>query len=128
MPRRRLLYLLYVVAVIVLGLCTRRYPHVLPAALGKYPGDALYALMMFFGWGMVLARASTRRIAFIALATSFAVEFSQIYHAPWIDAVRSNPLGHLILGSGFSPKDLGAYIVGVVVGVGFERAIGRPWA
>ncbi|MGI4860343.1 MAG: DUF2809 domain-containing protein [Janthinobacterium lividum] len=125
-PRHRIVHLLYVLAVIALGLLSRRYAFVFPTRFAKYPGDALYALMMFFGWGMLLPALSSRRIALLALGTSFAVEFSQLYRAPWIDAIRAHPLGHLVLGSGFSPRDLLAYIVGTTVGYGFERLV-RGW-
>ncbi len=65
----------------------------------------------------------SRRIATLALTTSFAVEFSQLYNARWIDALRAYPLGHSVLGSGFSSHNLIAYAVGVAVGFVFEKAI-----
>lgn len=113
--RSRLACLAAVVVVIGLGLTSRAFPWLFPAALGKYPGDALWALMVFAGWAMVLPRLSTPELAGIALATSFAVEFSQLYKAPWLDAIRGNFFGHLVLGSGFSWGDLLAYCVGVAV-------------
>nr|WP_284700807.1 DUF2809 domain-containing protein [Robbsia betulipollinis] len=113
-------------AVIALGLLSRRYAFVFPTHLAKYPGDALYALMLFFGWGMLCPSHSTRHIAFLALATSFAVEFGQLYRAPWIDAIRAQPLGHLVLGAGFSPRDLLAYIVGVGGGYAVEHLVRGP--
>ena len=102
--------------VIGLGLASRRFTWLFPAELGKYPGDALWALMVFMAMAVVWPRASTARLAVAALALSFAVEFSQLYQAPWIDAVRSTTLGHLALGSGFGWVDLVAYAVGVATG------------
>ena len=52
-----------VVVTIALGLGSRRFPNLFPGFLGKYPGDALWASMGFFGWGAVFCRASTSRIA-----------------------------------------------------------------
>ena len=112
-------------AVIVLGLASRRVPGILPACLGKYPGDALWALMVFFGWGMILPRLATGRLAVLALATSYAVEFSQLYQAPWLNAIRGTTLGHLVLGSGFDGRDFAAYAVGVAVGVLCDRLFRR---
>jgi hypothetical protein len=120
-PRRRLWLGILVIGVIGLGLASRKYPWLFPALLGKYPGDALWALMMvFFGWAWVAPGAPTRALAFLGLATSGLVEFSQLYQAPWINAIRSTTAGHLVLGSTFSWLDLLAYAVGVAVGVAMD--------
>ena len=91
--------------------------------MGKYPGDALWALMVFLGWGIIFPGISTRRIAVYALATSSADEFSQLYHAPWIDSIRSTFLGHIILGEGFVWFDLVAYTIGIFIGMLGESAL-----
>src|SRR5688572_10101869 len=63
-----------------------------------------------------------RRIA-IALGSSrnstgfaWSVEYLQLYHAPWIDAIRSTRLGRLVLGSVFNSPDLLAYVIGIALG------------
>lgn len=114
-----------VVAVIILGLASRKFPALFPAFLGKYPGDALWALMMFLLVGIAFPRRSTAWVAVVALAISFAVEFSQLFQAPWIDAIRRTTLGALVLGSGFSWVDMIAYTVGVTVGAVGERIAAR---
>ena len=103
-----------------LGLGSRRYARHLPALLQKNAGDALWALMVFFLMGLLFRRWSTRRVAAAALAFSFAIEFSQRYHAPWIDALRAHTLGHLVLGSGFNAFDLVCYTVGIGLGAAGE--------
>jgi len=57
--------------------------------------------------------------------TSFAGEFSQLYQADWINAVRHTTPGHLVLGSGFHAMDLLAYGVGVAVGAATELLMWR---
>jgi len=104
------------VAVIALGLASRKYPSLFPAFFGKYPGDALWALMIFLGLAFVQPQASTSRLAVGAWITSCLVEFSQLYQAPWLNAIRSTTMGHLVLGSTFSWFDLAAYAIGVLVG------------
>ncbi|HEY8877902.1 MAG TPA: DUF2809 domain-containing protein [Roseateles sp.] len=118
--RNRLLYALLVLAVIAAGLASRRYPGLLPALLGKYPGDALWALMVMVLIGLAKPRWPIARTAGAALLTSFAVEFSQLYQADWINAIRHTTLGHLVLGSGFHAMDLLAYTVGVAAGAAME--------
>ncbi len=120
-PRSRAACLAQVAVVVALGLASRRYASIFPVGLAKYPGDALYALMMFFLWGAMRPWASARQLAALAILTSFAIEFSQLYKAPWIEAIRRYPVGHLFLGSGFSARDLIAYAIGGAVGWGWER-------
>lgn len=119
LPRNRLHLAVGCALVIAMGLASRHWPAFFPAVLGKYPGDALWAWMVMLGWAWLKPAASTLHLAMLAWVTSCAVEFSQLYQAPWINAVRGTTLGHLVLGSGFSWADIGAYAVGVVLGVCF---------
>ena len=63
------------------------------------------------------------KVATLAAATSLLVEFSQLYHAPWIDSIRGTTLGHLLLGSGFDSIDLICYAAGIGVGVLIEMGL-----
>ena len=121
-PRSRFRYLLLAVGVIVLGLASRRWPGLLPAGLGKYPGDALWTVLVFVLWGICLPRASSLRITLLALLTSYAVEFSQLCRAPWLDALRHTVPGHLVLGTTFAWPDLLAYTTGALLAFIVEAA------
>lgn len=123
--RNRLAGACFVLAVIALGIASRRHPGLFPAVLGKYPGDALWALMMFALWGMLLPRASTWRVAVAALVTCYVVELSQLYQATWIVGVRNTTLGHLMLGRAFHGIDLLAYAVGIALGAVGEHVTRR---
>ncbi len=101
---------------LALGLWSRRFPNILPAALGKYPGDALWAMMIFFGIGFIFPRLTSVVTALSALGFSCAVEFSQLYQSPWLDSLRNTLAGQLILGRGFAWNDLAAYAVGIFTG------------
>lgn len=113
--RRRLLQLAATVVVIALGLASRAFPQFVPDSLGKYPGDALWAMMIVFGLGIFATRMRTWQLALWALLVCFAVEFSQLYQAAWIVELRAHTLGHLVLGSFFGWADLIAYTAGVAV-------------
>lgn len=123
--RKRSLQVLILLLVIAAGLASRKYPQVLPSFLGKYPGDALWALAAFVLWGLILPKASTTHVALLAILTSVIDELSQLYHAPWIDAIRSTTLGHLLLGFSFSWFDILAYMVGVLMGIILEMVVYR---
>jgi hypothetical protein len=119
-PRNRWCYLFYIFLVMASGLLLRSPLFGPPSFLTKYGGDALWALLVFFGFGFLFTRISTSRLALISIGFAWAVEFSQLYHAPWLDSIRATRLGHLVLGSTFNWPDLPAYAVGVALGALFE--------
>lgn len=123
--RNRWLCAILAGVVIVLGLVSRSDSSPFPAVLGKYPGDALWALMVFVMFAAVWTGSSTSRVALAALGFSCLVEFAQLYHAPWIDAVRATTLGGLVLGSQFNPLDFAAYAAGVAIGAGVDALLHR---
>ena len=112
-PRNRVLYAGLVLAVITAGMLWRSSFMPLPSVVSKYGGDALWALMVFVGFGFLVPRASTTVLSLMALTFSWGVELSQLYHAPWIDAVRATLPGRLVLGSTFNWPDLPAYALGI---------------
>ncbi|QGU93867.1 DUF2809 domain-containing protein [Clostridium bovifaecis] len=122
--RNRLLYGLLIIIVMLIGISTRKYPMLFPMWFAKYAGDTLWALMIFLCMGFVFNKWSIKKIVEAALAFSFLVEISQLYHKPWIDNVRLTRLGSLILGYGFLWSDLVCYIVGIIIGALLEIVLG----
>ena len=126
-PRSRALYALLAIAVIACGLLWRSAFISMPQWLSNNGGDALWALMVFVGFGFLLPRASTMTLALLALAFSWGIEFSQLYRAPWIDAIRATLPGKLALGNTFNWPDLPAYATGIMIGVWVEwRKLRQP--
>ncbi|WP_375445721.1 DUF2809 domain-containing protein [uncultured Fibrella sp.] len=121
MKRNRLIYCGLTVSVLALGLASRRFGTYLLPFIGAYAGDTLWSLMVFFGIALLFNWLPTKRVALLALLFSFGIEISQLYHAPWIDAIRATRLGGLILGFGFLLTDLFCYSVGIVVGTLIDR-------
>ncbi|HDR3887145.1 TPA: DUF2809 domain-containing protein [Bacillus cereus] len=118
--RNRLLYAVFIIVVIILGLSSRKFAFALPDLLNDYLGDALWALMIFTGFGFLFPKIETKKLAFISLLFCYGIEISQLYHAAWIDSIRATTLGGLVLGYGFLWSDLVAYTIGVGVGMFFE--------
>ena len=106
----RLQSLTIALLLIPIGLATRQYGN---EWMKLYAGDVLWAAMIYWGFKFLFAQ-EPKRTAFYALISCFLIEFSQLYHAPWIDQIRSNRLGGLVLGFGFLWSDLSCYLVGVV--------------
>jgi hypothetical protein len=119
--RNRFLQLFLLVITIAVGLASRHFSAYLPHWVQLYLGDALWAFMVFLLFGFFFHKKSTLWIALAALTFSFSIEISQLYHASWIDALRTNRLGGLVLGFGFLWSDLVCYTVGVGFGYVMEK-------
>ena len=123
-PRRPItLYVGLLIGTVLLGLSTRRYPDAFPDVIARFGGDALWATAVFWIIALMRRRSATLGIGVSALAIAFVVEMSQLYRAPWIEAVRATGPGALALGHGFLWSDLLSYAVGVLLVVATDVAI-----
>lgn len=111
--RDRIRQVVLMPVVIIAGLFLRSRFCPAPPVFEKYGGDALWSVVVFLGLGFLFPRAATFTLALSALTISWAVEFSQLHRAPWLDAVRATLPGKLILGTTFNLPDLPAYAFGV---------------
>ena len=104
----------------IMGLSTRRYTNLLSQIISDYGGDVLWALMVFLMMGFLFTKIKTLSVALLSIIFRYLIEISQLYHAPWIDAIRQTTLGGLVLGFGFLWSDLLCYLIGIIIGVSIE--------
>lgn len=109
----RKVYLFWVIVTIMIGLFSRT-----SLALAYIPdiGDTLYGLMFFGIIGFVFPQKKSIEIALIAIGVCFLIELSQLCQADWLNQIRANRLGRLVLGYGFLWADLGYYTLGGILG------------
>jgi hypothetical protein len=119
----RLRYLLFVLATIAVGLLLHLRGTFMPPAVRDIVGDALWAMMIVWWMGVAAPRLPLHTRGVAAFAVCVAVEVSQRYHTPFLDALRHTLPGHVILGSGYDPRDFLAYAAGVVVAMLLARLI-----
>lgn len=124
MKRNRLLYLILTIIVMILGLLSRKIEN-LPEIISLYSGDILWALMVFLIIAFIFNKKSTIFTISWAIIFSYSIEISQLYHAPWIDAIRNTTLGGLILGFGFLWSDLVCYTIGIIIGIIIDIMINK---
>lgn len=99
-----------------LGLGVRSGVGYLPPFLVAYLPDTLWAVLVFALAALLLPRRSLPVVAGVALLFAFGIECSQLYHAVWLDGIRSSQMGALLLGRGFLWSDLACYFCGVGFG------------
>jgi hypothetical protein len=110
-------------SIIISGLALRGFGLALglPAFFVKYGGSVLWAAMVFFLVAIAAPGLSRRRIALISASIAICVEVFRLVHAPWLDAFRLTLAGALLLGRIFSPWNLLAYGVGIVLAMLLDR-------
>ncbi|MDQ4708496.1 DUF2809 domain-containing protein [Bacillus subtilis] len=123
MKRNRWIYAIFTFLIIGLGLGSRAYSSVLPDTLNTYLGDSLWAAMIFTGCGFLFRKLKTMITGIISLSFCFVIEFSQLYHAEWIDQIRDTSLGGLVLGYGFLWSDIEAYTIGIAACAAIELLV-----
>ncbi|WP_246582924.1 DUF2809 domain-containing protein [Clostridium simiarum] len=119
----RVIYAFITVSIMILGIASRKFSYLLPKFLANYAGDVLWALMVFFGFRFILIKKSTYFVGIVAISFSYLIEISQLYHKPWIDAIRRTALGGLVLGYGFLWSDILCYTIGVAIGIILDKII-----
>jgi len=102
------------------GLAVHFHGRLLGVMLQDVIGDALWGAMIAWWIAALVPRASLRTRVTAALLFCFAIEVSQRYPAPALETLRRTTAGHLVLGSGFDPRDFVAYTLGVLAAMFLE--------
>jgi hypothetical protein len=121
MVRSRPIYSGLAALTLVCGLATRPLHRVIGSAFAENLGDVLWAMLVYLLIAFVWRRQAAWRIALATMLISIAVECSQLFHPPWLDAIRRTTLGGLVLGWGFAWGDFVAYALGVAICFALER-------
>ena len=118
MRRSRLVYFVLIIVTIAVGLLSR---HV--AGIPLFIGDILWALMVYFIVRFLFITKGTTWVSVACLLFCYAIEFSQLYQAPWINNIRHTVIGGLILGETFLWGDMLCYTIGAVFGILIDKTI-----
>ena len=116
MKRNIIISLIGIAVLIPLGLWSRQID-----SIPNETGDALWAMMVFCIWRIILHRKQLMTIAIVSLISSYLVEFSQLITWPFLVEFRKTFIGHMMLGQGFLWVDLLAYTIGIVCVVGIFK-------
>lgn len=112
---RRGLYLFVFIFCTWLAITTRTHSSWFHPFIVKYGGDTIWAGMFLFLLRIFFTKTKLWKLAMITFAAGVADETLQLYHAPWIEAIRHTRIGGLMLGFGFLWSDIICYGVGVII-------------
>lgn len=120
MLKSRITFFILIVVTIILGLLSRHL-----AIIPLFIGDILWATMVYFMVRFIFTTKPEKFVAIVSLLFCYAIEFSQLYKAPWINNLRHSLFGRLVLGDTFLWTDLVCYTVGVAIGILIDKIILR---
>ena len=115
--RSRSRYLALAIATIIVGLTVHLRGGALSPAVRDVLGDALWAMMVMWVISALVPKLSLPWRATAAAIVCVVVEFSQLVDQPALNTIRRTAVGHLVLGNSFDPRDLVAYLAGVIAAV-----------
>lgn len=115
---KRLTYLILTIITIILGLLSRHFK-----SIPLFVGDILWATMVYFIMQFLFISRERRLSVITSVIFCFAIEFSQLYRAPWINNLRHTLFGRLVLGEGFLWSDLLCYLAGIGMGLMIDLRI-----
>lgn len=122
--RSRLRMMLWIPLVTACGLLTRAdIP--LPTLLRTYGGDTLYAVLVYVLLAVLAPARSPLQVGLAAAGACLLVELSQLLDVGWLNTLRANRFGALVLGRGFVWSDLLCYAVGAGLAAAAEGALRR---
>lgn len=119
MKRSRKIYLGLILITIIAGMLSRT--NLIPKLIYPYIGDFFYALMFFFIIGFLFPSMKTLKTVLVSISICYIIELFQLYQADWINNLRNNSLGGLVLGFGFLWSDVFSYTLGGVTGFILEK-------
>lgn len=120
MIKSRITYFILIFITIIIGLLSREIK-----AVPLFIGDILWALMVYFIVRVLLIDSPVKIITVTSLLFCYAIEFSQLYQAAWINNLRHTLFGRLVLGNTFLWGDLLSYTVGIAIGVFVDSQISK---
>jgi hypothetical protein len=115
MKKYRFIYFIAIIIVIALGLLSRHIK-----GIPLFIGDILWGLMVYFIGRFLFINRTLKWIVVASLLFCYAIEFSQLYRAPWINNIRHTVIGGLVLGEVFLWGDMLCYTFGLGIGVLIE--------
>ncbi len=109
--------LLSAAGVVPLGFALKLYTGPGQAWVNNSVAGAAYVifwcLAVFAVWPR---RAATTRIVIGVFVVTGALEALQLWHAPWLEAIRSTFTGRALIGTTFTWSDYAYYVIGCAIG------------
>ena len=112
MTRKIKTYIPIMLILIALGLPSRLSIPNLPHWYVAYTGDFLWAMLVFFFFCLIF-NLKNKNTFILTIATTYLIEFTQLFRPAWLETLRSYKIIALIIGYTFVWSDIIAYSLGI---------------
>ncbi len=106
-----------IVIITPLGFLTKLYTGPASEWVNNSLGGVLYVIFWSLLASLLFAKVRVWKIAGIVLLVTCALEFLQLWHPPFLEAIRSTFIGVTLIGNSFSWLDLAHYVVGFILSI-----------
>src|SRR4051812_42144069 len=89
-------------------------------------GGITYVLVFILVFGALSPKTSAAVIAIGVLIVTCFLEFLQLWHPAWLEALRRTIAGRLLLGTTFEWTDFPPYFIGAALGWALLRVLRKP--
>jgi Protein of unknown function (DUF2809) len=120
--QRRLILFIVLAVLAAVGYWLRFYAPISPD-WRDYSGGAAYVIFWILVYAFFKPTAPALPVAVTVFLVTCCLEFLQLWHPAWLEAMRRTLPGRLVLGTTFQVSDFPPYIVGAVIGFGAMRAL-----
>ena len=110
-----------IAVLVAFGLGSKAYSGPGEAWIRGSAGGHLLRRVWILAWLWVRPRTQVGSLTVVVTVVTCGIEFAQLWHPPWLDALRDTRVGGLLLGSTFAWSDFPAYLIGGVVGYALGR-------
>ncbi len=107
---------LILTALAAVGVGTKVYHGTFEGWVHNYAGGVIYEVFWIVLFGSVLHKVRAWRITLWVFLVTCALETLQLYHPPFLEAIRSSFVGRGLIGDGFDPYDFPHYVIGSLIG------------
>ena len=114
--KHRSAILLSVIALTPIGFYLKIYQGPFHTFLNNYGAGALYTTFWTLIAYLFLKKYPPLYSALSAFFATCIIEFTQLWHPPFLEPVRATFIGHALLGSTFSWMDFPLYATGALLG------------
>ncbi len=111
----RVILVINAILIIPIGYAVR-FSSILPEWFRNLFGNVAYETLLILLLLLIVPKMKPIAAAISVCLFSFVIEFSQLFQDPILVAARSNLLGRLILGNGFTWEDFPLYVLGSLIG------------
>ena len=113
------------IMVIPLGFAAKLYEGPARAWVNDSLSGVFYEVFWCLLGALAFRRARARSISAAVLLGTSALEFTQLWHPPLLQRIRSTFIGVTVVGDTFVPSDFVYYAIGCVLGWWILRCLGR---